>query len=151
MRTAIIESLRSVLVLFLLVVVMQASAGGLVAMNADRVAIGGYDAVAYFTDGKASEGSGDFEYLWDDAKWHFASAVHRDMFMADPDRYAPQFGGFCTGSIGSGELVRANPKIWAIVGGKLYMSAGSTGDFAADSIVRANNQWPIVQANWAAQ
>ena len=58
------------------------------------VAIKGYDTVAYFTEGRAVRGSAEFETLWQDARWHFANAEHRDMFKADPERYAPQYGGF---------------------------------------------------------
>jgi len=58
------------------------------------VAIKGYDTVAYFTDGLAVIGNPEFETLWQDARWHFASAEHRDMFKADPERYAPQYGGY---------------------------------------------------------
>jgi hypothetical protein len=58
------------------------------------VAIKGYDTVAYFTDGRAVKGNPEVETLWQDARWHFASAEHRDMFKADPERYAPQYGGY---------------------------------------------------------
>jgi hypothetical protein len=62
--------------------------------DAVGVAIKGYDTVAYFTDGRAEKGNPEFETLWQDARWHFASAEHRDMFKADPERYAPQYGGY---------------------------------------------------------
>src|SRR5262249_24063719 len=61
----------------------------------DGVAIKGYDSVAYFTDGRATEGTSEFEYKWDNVRWRFANATHRDEFAADPERYAPQYGGFC--------------------------------------------------------
>ena len=57
------------------------------------VAIKGYDTVAYFTEGRAVKGSKAFSYTWNDAKWYFANAKHRDMFSSDPERYAPQYGG----------------------------------------------------------
>jgi hypothetical protein len=56
-------------------------------------AIRGYDTVAYHTENRAVKGNGEFYYQWNDAEWHFASAENRDLFAADPDRYAPQFGG----------------------------------------------------------
>ena len=59
------------------------------------VAIKGYDAVAYFTDGKAEMGKSDYSYKWNDAEWHFANADHLKMFKENPDKYAPQYGGFC--------------------------------------------------------
>lgn len=57
------------------------------------VAIKGYDTVAYFTEGRAVRGSKEFAYTWNDAKWYFSNAKHRDMFASDPERYAPQYGG----------------------------------------------------------
>jgi hypothetical protein len=71
----------------------------LLATDANHVAIQGYDTVAYFTDHKAIKGSSAYELVWDDAKWQFASAPHRDMFTSNPDHYMPQFGGFCAGAM----------------------------------------------------
>ena len=58
------------------------------------VAIWGYDTVAYHTEGRAVKGKKKFSYEWNDAKWRFASAENRDLFAADPERYAPEFGGY---------------------------------------------------------
>ena len=58
------------------------------------VALKGYDTVAYFTDGKPVKGEKDFEYAWKGAKWRFASQKHLDMFKSDPEKYAPQYGGY---------------------------------------------------------
>lgn len=58
------------------------------------VAIKGYDAVAYFTEGRAIKGKKQFEFKWQDARWRFTSAANRDLFAADPEAYAPQYGGF---------------------------------------------------------
>ena len=58
------------------------------------VAIKGYDTVAYHTEGKAVKGKKEFSHKWNDAKWHFASAGNRDLFVAEPERYAPQYGGY---------------------------------------------------------
>jgi hypothetical protein len=58
------------------------------------VAIKGYDPVAYFTEGRPVKGKKEFEFTWQDARWRFASAAHRDLFAAKPERYAPQYGGF---------------------------------------------------------
>jgi|RhiMetStandDraft_4_1073278.scaffolds.fasta_scaffold243549_1 hypothetical protein len=160
MRTAIARSLLYFSAAFLFfAATATAGADGAkpVAAGPDRVAIRGYDTVAYFTDGKATKGSSSFEYAWDDAKWRFASADHRDMFIADPDRYAPQFGGFCAGAITGGVLMPANPEAWVIVGGKLYMVAGSQADLAewkadaAENIKQGDKQWPVAQARWGAQ
>jgi YHS domain-containing protein len=65
-------------------------------INADSrgVAIDGFDPVAYFTQGKVVEGSEEFSYHWMGAIWHFASSQHLEMFKSNPERYAPQYGGY---------------------------------------------------------
>jgi hypothetical protein len=74
----------------------QALAGGGKKINKNwlGVAIKGYDPVAYFTEGRAVKGKKEFEYKWQDAKWRFSSAANRDKFAADPQAYAPKYGGF---------------------------------------------------------
>lgn len=58
------------------------------------VAIKGYDTVAYHTEGRAVKGSREFAYTWNDAEWYFSSAENKNLFVADPERYAPQYGGY---------------------------------------------------------
>jgi YHS domain-containing protein len=58
------------------------------------VAIKGYDSVAYHTEGRAVKGRRKFSHKWNDAKWYFSSAGNKDLFAADPERYAPQYGGY---------------------------------------------------------
>jgi hypothetical protein len=60
-----------------------------------RLSISGYDPVSYFTDGKPVPGKTEFEYVWHEARWRFASAAHRDLFVTDPEHYAPQYDGYC--------------------------------------------------------
>jgi hypothetical protein len=85
------------------------------------LAIKGYDPIAYFTDGKPVRGLPEFQYQWDDYRWQFASAAHRDMFKADPVQYAPQFGNYCAMALSLGQIVVANPENWLIRDGKLYV------------------------------
>lgn len=85
------------------------------------LAIKGYDPVAYFTDAKPTAGSPNIEYVWDDHRYQFATTAHRDMFVADPVHYAPQFGNFCAMALAKGLLVVANPDNWLISDGKLYV------------------------------
>jgi hypothetical protein len=113
----------------------------------DHVAIQGYDPVAYFTDGKAIKGSPDYEVPFDDAKWWFANALHKEMFTTDPERYLPQYGGLCAGGMALGVSVPANPENWVIVDGKLYMVSGTRANLdewkahAAENIKTANKIW----------
>jgi len=91
-------------------------------VDSDHVAIHGYDTVAYFTEGKAVKGRGEFAHVWEDASWHFASAANRDLFTANPDRYAPEYGGYCALGIAAGEFAHVDPEAWTIVDGKLYLN-----------------------------
>ena len=110
-----------------------AVAGERINKDADGLAILGYDTVAYFTDGRPVKGSPDFEYVWQDARWQFASAEHRTLFATDPDRYAPQFGGFCTGGMALAACPD-RPEAWLIVDGRLYLHYDKEGrdETAAD-------------------
>ncbi len=85
------------------------------------LAIKGYDPVAYFTDAKPTPGLPAIEYEWDEHRYRFATAEHRDLFKADPAHYAPQFGNFCAMALSKGEIVIADPQNWLINDGKLYV------------------------------
>lgn len=85
-------------------------------------AIKGYDAVAYHSEGIAKSGSRKFSYDWNGATWRFASAHNRDLFAADPQKYAPQYGGYCAWAMADGQFVGVDPKLWTIVEGKLYLN-----------------------------
>jgi enamine deaminase RidA (YjgF/YER057c/UK114 family) len=89
-----------------------------------RLSIGGYDPVAYFTDGRPVQGKPDYEYLWHKLRWRFASSEHRDLFSKDPQRYAPQYDGYCAMGVTNGPDAHkdtVDPEAWAIVDGKLYL------------------------------
>jgi hypothetical protein len=91
------------------------------------LAIKGYDPVAYFTLQRATAGVARFEYQWDEHRWQFSSAKHRDLFKTDPVRYAPQFANFCAVALTRGEVREANPEYWLISDGKLYLFGKSFG------------------------
>jgi YHS domain-containing protein len=88
----------------------------------DEAAVGGYDAVAYFTSGKPVEGSKAFEYKYKGVTWRFASADNLAAFKADPTKYAPQYGGYCAWAVSQGYTAKGDPKAWKIVNGKLYLN-----------------------------
>jgi YHS domain-containing protein len=117
-----------------------------------NVAIRGYDPVAYFTDRRPTKGTSENSVTWLGATWYFASPAHRDTFVSEPIRYAPQYGGFCTLGMAVGEAsANVDPEAWRIVGGKLYLFSGKEGieeDFdsaAADVIAKADAMWPEVK------
>jgi YHS domain-containing protein len=85
-------------------------------------AILGHDPVAYFTQNKAVKGEDRFTFQWMGANWKFASAAHREAFKADPQRYAPQYGGYCAYGTSQGYLVKVDPTQFAIIDGKLYLN-----------------------------
>jgi enamine deaminase RidA (YjgF/YER057c/UK114 family) len=90
-----------------------------------RVSISGYDPVAYFTDGKPVQGKTEFEYLWHKLRWRFANGDHRELFVKDPDRYAPQYDGYCAMGVSGDDAAHkdtVDPQAWAIVDGKLYLT-----------------------------
>jgi len=86
------------------------------------IAIRGFDTVAYFTEGKAVKGNADINTSWNGASWHFSSEKHRDLFVADPEKYAPQYGGYCAYGIAVDNLVKIEGDLWDIVDGKLYLN-----------------------------
>ncbi len=81
-------------VAFLLNLTAPANAFEKVNQTSWGVAIKGYDTVAYHTEGRAVKGQSKYSHEWNDAKWYFASAENRDLFTGDPERYAPQYGGY---------------------------------------------------------
>ena len=87
------------------------------------VALDGYEAVAYFDDGQASQGDSEFSFEWADATWHFKTAANRDKFAANPDAFAPQFGGFCSFAVSKGVTANPTTDAWHIHDGKLYVFA----------------------------
>jgi len=115
-----------------------------------NVAIQGYDPVAYFTEGEPVKGRPEHSFFWNDAEWHFANPAHRDMFAANPERYAPQFGGFCSMALSNGAIVAADPDMWTIVDGKLYLKVTEQGRdrFRQDAetyIEKAEKHWDELQ------
>jgi YHS domain-containing protein len=91
----------------------------------DRLAIKGYDPVAYFTAGKPIPGDPQFRHEWDGALYQFASAKNLDLFKAEPDRYVPQFLNLCTVALSRGKEVVVDPNAWAVHEGRLYLFGGS--------------------------
>ena len=86
------------------------------------VAIRGYDAVAYFTQGKPVKGSSAFAADYQGSTFHFSSAAHRDAFVADPAKYAPQYGGFCAFGTSRGYKAAIEPSAFTVVDDKLYLN-----------------------------
>ena len=143
-RRNIIRDLALLLAGFTFVAAWQSVAGDM------RLAIKGYDPVAYFTDGMPKRGLPDFEYEWDEHRYRFSSGEHRELFKADPVRYAPEFANLCAMSLARGTLVEADPENWLISDGKLYIFGKSIGPelFAQDlvaNVARANRSRALIR------
>jgi YHS domain-containing protein len=93
-------------------------------VNADRgrLAVKGYDVVAYFVDGRAVAGNTAFEHDLAGVRYRFASAANRDRFVQDPQRYLPQYGGFCAYAVSKGYTADTDPQAWRIVDGRLFLN-----------------------------
>jgi hypothetical protein len=114
------------------------------------LAISGYDPIAYFTDRAAMPGKGEFEFRHAGAVWRFRNPGNRAAFAADPAIYMPRFGGYDPVGIGRGVAVPGDPRLWTIVGERLYLFylPENQTAFALDSariVVAADRQWPSVQ------
>ena len=86
------------------------------------IAIRGYDTVAYFTVGEATLGSDEFTTEWEGATWKFASQEHLDLFVEAPEKYAPQYGGYCAYGVAKDALVKIEGENWDIIDDKLYLN-----------------------------
>jgi hypothetical protein len=125
-----------------------------------RLAIGGYDTVAYFTVGRAVPGTLDYQTVWHDARWQFASKENLDLFTANPEKYAPQYDGHCAFGVAGnppgyalswdGHKDTSDPEAFTIVNGKLYLNHTKywTTEWRKDvaaNISRADKNWVTVK------
>ena len=85
-------------------------------------AVSGYDTVAYFTESKAIKGSKKYKAEYQGAEWRFSSQENLDLFLSEPEKYAPQYGGYCAFGLAMGHAVSSDPEAWKVVDGKLYMN-----------------------------
>ncbi|PSW18307.1 hypothetical protein C9I98_16525 [Photobacterium sanctipauli] len=93
-----------------------------VSADNNDLAIKGYDPVAYFTDGKAVQGDKAFTAVHKNAIYQFSNAANRDAFKADPEKYAPQYGGYCAFGVAMGKKFETDPNAWKVVDNKLYLN-----------------------------
>ena len=116
-----------------------------------NVAVSGYDPVAYFTNGKPVKGSTAHRISHKGAEYLFANAANLAKFKANPSAYAPQFGGYCAWAISQGYTASADPTVWKIVNGKLYLNynreVGNKWEKNIPGHIRsANVNWPKLLA-----
>lgn len=112
-------------------------------------AVSGYDAVAYFKDGAPTKGDKKFAMDYQGATWLFSSQENLDAFRADPQAYAPQYGGYCAWAVSQDYTARGNPQNWSIVNGKLYLNYNDKIQARWEKdipgfITLADKNWPAV-------
>ncbi len=143
--------------LVLLVVTLRpdaAAADGVIYQSGlfNKVAINGYDPVAYFTESRPVEGSADHTTEWMGATWRFASAENKERFEADPEAYAPQYGGYCAYAVSQGYTASTDPDAWTVRDGKLYLNYNlqvreTWREDPAGFIAQADTNWPALKAD----
>ena len=116
---------------------------------ASNTAVQGHDPVAYFTEGKPVKGSRAFSTEYMGAEFRFASAENLATFKADPEKYAPQYGGYCAWAVAQGSTAKGDADHWSIVDGKLYLNYNKKiqdewEQNKAEFIDQANTSWPVV-------
>lgn len=117
----------------------------------DGVAIGGTDPVAYFTQDKPITGMAEHSSEWNGAVWHFASAENKATFDADPEAYAPKYGGYCAYAVSKGYTASTDPEAWTIYEDRLYLNYSKRvrSTWSKDipgNIEKADSNWPGVIA-----
>ena len=110
------------------------------------LALGGYDAVAYFTKARAMKGMDAHTLEWNGARWLFSSAANRERFAANPETFAPQYGGYCSNQMSLGNLSDSDPHVWRMIDNKLYLFGHQEGrvrwaDEVDQKINAADGHW----------
>ena len=115
-----------------------------------RIALSGYDPVAYFEDDQPAKGSREYWFSFDDVVYLFRSVQHRDNFAADPERFAPQYDGYCAGGVSKGYKTEPDPEAWLIANGRLFVFQFKDRVPMFQKIIeevaaKANKNWPSLR------
>ena len=114
-----------------------------------NIALQGYDTVAYFTVQEPTKGTAEFSTTYQGADFHFVSEENLNLFLADPAKYAPQYGGYCAWAVAKGKIAKGDARRWAVVDGKLYLNYNKGiqkkwNKDRAGFISSGNENWPTV-------
>jgi hypothetical protein len=117
--------------------------------NQGGLALQGYDPVAYFKEGKPLAGNAAIASTWHGAMYRFASTQNRDAFLADPEKYAPQFGGYCAFAVSRGTTANGDPHQWAIVNDRLFLNNNALAmtlwnQDRTGNIKAGEENWPLI-------
>lgn len=118
----------------------------------DGVGIKGYDPVAYFTEEKPVRGDTAHVYEWQDVRWLFSSAEHKELFIQNPEAYAPQFGGYCAWAASRNYTADTDPEAWTVDNGKLYLNYNKRvrrnwSKDQTENIKKGHTNWPGLRAD----
>lgn len=143
------NTIASAIGLVMLITSSLSFAGADTETDANGVILAGYDAVSYFTENAAVEGRAEFTAVYNDAIYRFSSAKNRDVFSANPEKYAPQYGGFCAYGAALGKKFEVNGKAFEIVDGKLYVNKNEDVyetwvEDKAENILDADKEWLVI-------
>lgn len=121
-------------------------------INTDGTAVGGFDPVAYFVDGKATEGESSISLVIDGVSYQFASTANKTLFEADPEAYLPAYGGYCAWAVGQGYIADIDPEAWTIHEDRLYLNYSKNirrrfQKNVEDNIAAAERNWPALKSN----
>jgi YHS domain-containing protein len=147
-----VRKLLAILVLTVFSVPFAAAAEKqLINVDKDLVAVKGYDVVAYFIDAKPVKGVPQIQSIYKGARYYFASKEHKALFDAAPEKYIPQFGGFCAYGVSRGHAVKIEPDAWAIIDGRLLLQYDQDvrKKFSEDvqgNLKKADTNWPGIVA-----
>ena len=116
----------------------------------DGAAIGGYDPVAYLTERKAERGSGEFTGMYKGSTFRFKTAANRDLFLANAEKYAPQYGGYCAFGVSRGYKAGISPDAFSVIDGKLYLNYNTDvkatwSKDVSGYVGKANEKWADVE------
>jgi YHS domain-containing protein len=144
---------RQIFVICLLSLFVTAAAVAdppIAAVNTEHgLAVKGYDPVSYFTTGKPTPGLAEFSITYREAAYRFSSAENRDRFIAMPEKFVPQYGGYCALAMSLNKIADIEPDQWAIVNDKLYLNNGFIAQSLwsldkSGNIVRGDQNWPLI-------
>ncbi|MCI0691339.1 YHS domain-containing protein [candidate division KSB1 bacterium] len=132
----------------ILVLLLGSATGG---FTDEKLIIKGYDPVAYFIAGKPVKGRKDFAHQWMGATFRFSSKENLELFKKAPEKYAPQYGGYCSYAVSQGYTAPVDPEAWAIVNGKLYLNYSKSvqkkwREKRDEYIAAADKNWPELKA-----
>lgn len=117
----------------------------------DNIAADGYDVVSFFS-GKPQQGKLEFSTRYEGADWYFFNQANKDLFLTNPDLFAPQYGGYCAWAVAKGKLAPGSPDYWHVEDGRLYFNYNARikrrwQKRRAKFIQSADERWPSLKAN----